>query len=89
MVKQSRTNESGRAYAESQRQIQTYVNWHEEALSSKILDTLPSLSSLNPSIQWVSPLEKENLAIPADNLTDQEIELDERTEQYHNVLSLL
>jgi len=39
--------------------MQTYVNWNQEELSKGILDYLPSLSSLNPSIIWVSPLQKD------------------------------
>ena len=39
--------------------MQTYANFRVEELSESILDSLPSLSSLNPIIKWVSPLEKD------------------------------
>lgn len=50
----SRVDVNGRAYAGSQRQIQTYVNEHSPALSRGIVECL----SLKPTdvIQWVSPL---------------------------------
>ncbi|MBW1769003.1 MAG: hypothetical protein JRJ65_18400 [Deltaproteobacteria bacterium] len=54
-----RVDEHGRAFAGSQRQMQAYVNFRAEELSENILNVLPSLSSLNPSINWVSPLEND------------------------------
>ena len=51
----SRVNESGRAFAGSQRQIQTFVNDHPFELS----DAVSRCLSLDPAIvkiEWVSPL---------------------------------
>lgn len=55
-----RVDDSGRAYAGSQLQIQIYVNRRSAELSKCVLDALPSLASLNAALQWVSPLESEN-----------------------------
>jgi hypothetical protein len=54
-----RTDASGRAYAGSQCQIQTYVNRHPDRLTRAILSAIPELSSLDAVLEWVSPLEKE------------------------------
>lgn len=54
-----RVDENGRAYAGSQRQIQTYVNEDPGALTIVIEEALPSLDSLKPVIQWVSPLKQD------------------------------
>lgn len=52
----SRVDGNGRAYAGSQRQIQTYVNWHASEFSSKVIASLPSPVPQGCSIGWVSPL---------------------------------
>lgn len=52
----------GRAYAGSQLQIQIYVNRLREELNAAILDALPSLAALKPTIQWTSPLEVDKFA---------------------------
>ncbi len=57
-----RVDKSGRAFAGSQLQIQIYVNLRRDELTQSILDSLPSLASLDPHLRWVSPLEKENFA---------------------------
>jgi hypothetical protein len=53
---------SGRAYAGSQRQIQTYVNDSADVFSKAIAESLGT--SLPPSvrIEWVSPLKREGYA---------------------------
>jgi hypothetical protein len=57
-----RTDEHGRAYKQSQLQMQLYVNRRQPALTDAVLDALPSLSALKPSLTWVSPLEAEKFA---------------------------
>lgn len=57
-----RVDESGRAYAGSQLQIQIYVNRRSEELSRGVLRTLPSLASLKARLSWVSPLEAKKFA---------------------------
>jgi hypothetical protein len=52
-----RVDELGRAFAGSQLQIQIYVNRYKEKLEQRILEKLPALSSLKPSLEWVSPIE--------------------------------
>jgi uncharacterized membrane protein YhdT len=54
-----RVDELGKAYAGSQLQIQIYVNRRSKELSQKIIEELPSLASLCPRLDWVSPLEKD------------------------------
>jgi hypothetical protein len=51
----SRTDEHGRAYKQSQLQMQLYVNRRQPALTGAVLDALPSLGELQPSLTWVSP----------------------------------
>ncbi len=61
-----RVDDSGRAYAGSQLQIQIYVNKRAEELTQSVLDAFPSLASLTPMLRWVSPLESEKFVeIPA------------------------
>lgn len=57
-----RTDEHGRAYAGSQRHIQTYVNEDPGALTIAIGEALPSLDALKPVFRWVSPLEEKKYA---------------------------
>lgn len=57
--RQDRVDDSGRAYAGSQLQIQIYVNRRPDELSQHTLKALPSLASLGADIRWVSPLESE------------------------------
>ena len=49
----------GRAYAGSQRQIQTYVNRRVSELDAAILRGLPDLAAARATFDWVSPLEEE------------------------------
>lgn len=56
----SRTGSSGRAYAGSQRQIQTYVNERTQALNAAIAQSLSRYSLNEQEIQWVSPLAADN-----------------------------
>jgi hypothetical protein len=54
-----RTDAFGRAYAGSQRQIQTYVNRRRADLDAAILRGLPELAAEKAQFEWVSPLEEE------------------------------
>jgi len=54
-----RTDAFGRAYAGSQRQIQTYVNRRRAELDAAILRGLPQLAAEGAQLEWVSPLEEE------------------------------
>jgi hypothetical protein len=54
-----RTDPFGRAYAGSQRQIQTYVNRRASELDAAIMRSLPELTAAHASFDWVSPLEEE------------------------------
>ena len=56
----ARVDEAGRAFAGSQRHIQTYVNERTEQLIAAVSAALPELESA--SIQFVSPLERDNYA---------------------------
>jgi len=58
----SRVDEDGRAPKGSQRQIQTYVNEHQEMLTQEVLKALPSLAAQQSKIKWVSPLQSEHYA---------------------------
>lgn len=42
--------------------MQLWVNRRQAALTKAVLDALPSLSALQPSLTWVSPLEAEGFA---------------------------
>jgi len=53
----SRTDASGRAYAGSQRQIQTYVNERPRVLTRAIADALRPYRLDPLAVRWVSPLE--------------------------------
>jgi hypothetical protein len=50
-----RTDEQGRAYAGSQRQVQLYVNRHPEVLNQTICMNAPELRGCETAITWVSP----------------------------------
>jgi hypothetical protein len=52
----SRTDSRGRAYAGSQRQIQTYVNERTQALNSAVALSLSRYALAEKGIRWVSPL---------------------------------
>jgi hypothetical protein len=54
--KQRRVNDFGRAFAGSQRQIQTYVNLRPVELSRKLLEVLSPPPPANTKLTWVSPL---------------------------------
>jgi hypothetical protein len=58
----TRTDEQGRAYKQSQLQMQLYVNRRSSALTAAVLDALPSLATLRPTVTWVSPLERDRFA---------------------------
>lgn len=58
----SRVDARGRAYAGSQRWIQTLVNREERRLDKAILEALPSLAAVQKEIEWVSPLEADAYA---------------------------
>lgn len=53
----SRTDSRGRAYAGSQRQMQTFVNEKTAALNFAIAQSLSQYDFDEKEIQWVSPLE--------------------------------
>jgi len=57
-----RTDQHGRAYKKSQLQAQLYVNRRQCALTEAVLNALPSLAKLRPSLLWTSPLEGEKFA---------------------------
>lgn len=57
-----RTDDEGRAHKLSQLQMQLYVNRRREALTGAVIEALPSLKELRPSLTWVSPLEQEKFA---------------------------
>jgi hypothetical protein len=50
---------SGRAYAGSQRQIQTYVNASPDALNKAIAESLGTTFPSSACIEWASPLKDE------------------------------
>jgi len=52
----SRVDVTGRAYAGSQRQIQTYVNERHQKLGSAIAQSLSRYSVDEQDLRWVSPL---------------------------------
>ena len=52
----SRTDFTGRAYAGSQRQIQTYVNERTSELCQAVAQTLKQVKIDESAIRWVSPL---------------------------------
>ncbi|SHJ12264.1 hypothetical protein SAMN02745216_01076 [Desulfatibacillum alkenivorans DSM 16219] len=56
-----RTDRNGRAYAGSQRRIQTYVNFRRDALNRALLAAIPDFPA-DGKIVWASPLEKDNYA---------------------------
>ncbi|SRR6266567_4813355 len=58
--KERRVNEFGRAFAGSQRQIQTYPNLRPVELSHKVLELLRPPPYPSIRLKWVSPLATEN-----------------------------
>lgn len=56
---QGRVDANGRAYAGSQRQVQTYVNDSPEALNKAIADSFGRAFPTSAYIRWVSPLKDE------------------------------
>jgi len=56
----SRVDSAGRAYAGSQRQIQTYVNERRQALNSAIIQSLSQHTLGENEIHWVSPLAEDS-----------------------------
>jgi hypothetical protein len=54
-----RVDGNGRAYAGSQRQIQTYVNQLPEALNSAVAQSFGADFPTNCNVRWVSPLAAE------------------------------
>ena len=60
-AKQLGTTISGRAHWGSQRQLQDYVNGHEEVLTRAVMEAIPPrFGELGASIKWVSPLAQDN-----------------------------
>jgi hypothetical protein len=55
-----RVDGNGRAYAGSQRQIQTYVNELPEALSAAVIQSLGADFPANEKVRWVSPIAAEH-----------------------------
>jgi len=55
-----RVNEAGRAYAGSQKQIQSCVNLWPERFTSAVADTLQLPQRVRTTVQWVSPLESDS-----------------------------
>lgn len=53
----ARVDEEGRAFKKSQMQMQLWVNRRGDELTKQTLSALPTLSELDPVVQWVSPLE--------------------------------
>lgn len=58
----TRTDELGRAFKKSQLQMQLWANRRRAALTAAVLDALPELKLLRPTLTWVSPLEEEGFA---------------------------
>src|SRR6266851_9271455 len=56
----SRTDSTGRAYAGSQRQIQTYVNERTQAFNAPVAQSLSRYNLNEKEIQWVSPIAADN-----------------------------
>jgi hypothetical protein len=56
----TRCDSTGRAFAGSQRQIQTYVNERPAELSSAVADALAAYAMSSSAIRWVSPLASES-----------------------------
>ena len=50
-------DDAGIAEKKSQLQIQIAVNRHHDELERKLLDALPSLAALDPTLTWASPVE--------------------------------
>ncbi len=59
----NRVDASGRAYAGSQRHIQTYVNWHPEELNAAIFQAIPEMREGGAAINWVSPLARRSISV--------------------------
>ena len=57
--KSRRTDENGKAFKGSQRQIQTWVNQYQEELSDGSVSNMRSLAEFSPTLTWVSPLKSE------------------------------
>ncbi len=55
-----RVDDAGRAYAGSQRQIQSCVNLFPERFTSAVADALRLPDQVREMIRWVSPLERES-----------------------------
>jgi hypothetical protein len=59
LKRKQRVDESGRAFAGSQRQIQTYVNELPEVLNSAVTQSFGANFPENCDVRWVSPLAAE------------------------------
>jgi hypothetical protein len=59
LASKPRVDGNGRAFAGSQRQIQTYVNEVPEILSGAISDSFGAALPANCKVRWVSPLAAE------------------------------
>jgi hypothetical protein len=62
-----RVNAEGRAYAGSQRQIQSWVNFKRAALSGAVLNILEPPPGAGALLEWVSPLKSESYRQYNDN----------------------
>ena len=56
MNSSAHTDSSGRAYAGSQRQMQTYVNEFPDPLSSAVASSIPEWAGQEVHLRWVFPL---------------------------------
>ncbi len=61
-TKNTRVDDTGRAFAGSQLQIQIYVNRRSEDLTREVFAGLPDLALLHPHLNWASPLEKDRFS---------------------------
>jgi hypothetical protein len=60
LADRKRVDGNGRAYAGSQRQIQTYVNQLPEALSAAVAQAFGAALPARSNVRWVSPLAAEH-----------------------------
>lgn len=58
--RKSRVDRNGRAFAGSQRQIQTYVNEHPDVLAAAISSSFGPFFPMNRNLRWISPLASES-----------------------------
>lgn len=63
----SRLDQTGRASAGSQRQVQTYVNERQDVLTKAVCEVLPVLCAPGTHLRWVSPLKQNGYVEYQDN----------------------